>query len=150
MAWTAIPIILDEMDPLEFKTVQVWCDKNIPTSNIAFEDELISALTIALWIGEHQLWLLVCAEFLNKMSFAHAMVQRWVESSDMSATQYLSCYSNLGAKTDGLFLWLATIATKTHLNFVHQNRVWTSHASEKPDVHDALIVTTHSHFLAAE
>ncbi len=88
MAWTAIPIILDEMDPLEFKTVQVWCDKNIPTSNIAFEDELISALTIALWIGECQLQLLVCAEFLDKTSFAHATVQRWVESSDMSATQY--------------------------------------------------------------
>ena len=64
----------------------------------------------------------------------------------MSAIQYLSCYS----KIDGLFLWLATIAMKTHLNFVHQNGVWTSHASEKPDVQDALIVTMHSHFLATE
>ena len=123
MAWTAILIILDEMDPLEFKTAQAWCDKNIPTSDIAFEDELIFALTTALQTGEHQLWLLVHAEFLDKASFAHAMVQRWVESSDMTATQYLSCYSNLGAKIDGLFLWLATITTKTHLNFVHQNGV---------------------------
>ena len=55
MAWTAILIILDEMDPLEFKTAQVWCDKNIPTSDITFEDELISALTNALQTGEHQL-----------------------------------------------------------------------------------------------
>ncbi len=43
------------MDPLEFKSAQAWCDKNIPTSNIAFEDELISALTTALQISEHQL-----------------------------------------------------------------------------------------------
>ncbi len=123
MAWTAILIILDEMDSLEFKTAQAWCDKNIPTSDITFEDELISALTTTLRLGECQLWLLVHAEFLDKTSFAHATVQRWVESSDMTETQYLSCYSNLGAKIDGLFLWLATITTKTHLNFVHQNGV---------------------------
>ncbi len=75
MAWTAIPIILDEIDPLEYKTAQLWCDKNIPTSDITFEDKLISALTIALWTDEHQLQLLVCEEFLNKASFAWVTVQ---------------------------------------------------------------------------
>ncbi len=129
--------------------MQLWCDKNIPTSDIAFTEDLVPALTTALQIEEHQLQLLVHQEFLNKASFAHATVQHWVESSNLTELQYLRHYSNLDNKVDGLFLWLATIATKTHLNFVHQNRVWTSHASEKPDVWDALIVSTQTHFLAA-
>ncbi len=51
---------------------------------------------------------------------------------------------------DGLFVWLATIATHMHLNYVHFDGVWTSRASDSPNLQDKLVVTTQMHFLAAK
>ena len=50
---------------------------------------------------------------------------------------------------DGLFLWLGTIVMKTHLNYVHDSCVWTSCRSEKPDMHDAVVLFTEKYFIAA-
>ena len=41
------------------------------------------------------------------------------------------------------------MVARTHLNFVHDNGVWTTRASEKADMRDALIVDTEKHFLVA-
>ena len=50
---------------------------------------------------------------------------------------------------DCLFVWLATIVTRLHLNFVHSNGIWSSRASEKPDMRDALVMHIEGHFLSA-
>ncbi len=51
---------------------------------------------------------------------------------------------------DGLFVWLASVVTRFHLNCVHDNSIWTSHAFETPDLWDVLLVITETHFLAVK
>ncbi len=49
---------------------------------------------------------------------------------------------------DSLFVWLATVVTRLHLNFVHSNSIWSSRASEKPDMRDALMMHVEGQFLS--
>ena len=108
------------------------------------------ALCAAFDIDERDLWLRVWDEFLNSASFLHTTVQQWTETCRFTESQLLTYYSTLDFKVDGLFVWLATIAMCTHLNYVHSNGIWMSHASESLDMCDALVVTTDMHFLAAK
>ncbi len=50
---------------------------------------------------------------------------------------------------NGLFVWLMTVATGFHLNFVHTNGVWSSHASENPDMCDAIVMHVEGCFVSA-
>ena len=58
-------------------------------------------------------------------------------------------YMTLGGKVDGLFMWLASIASCLYLNLVYDSGIWTTRASENPDLRDALVVITEHHLLAA-
>ncbi len=50
--WTAVQIMLDDIALLDFAAAQCWCDKNIPSSNMSFEDELVPALCMAFGVTE--------------------------------------------------------------------------------------------------
>ena len=149
MEWTVIPVWLDELLPLKYKAAQDWCDRNILSQNITFETDLVPALYMALKVSERDLRVYVQDEFLNRKSFIHTTVQRWLESGLLSEAQLLTKYTTLGGKVDGLFMWLASITSCLHLNLVHDSGIWTTRASENLDLRDALVVTTEHHFLAA-
>ncbi len=134
MEWTSIPIWLDELQPLKFTTAQAWCDKNIPVKKLQFEDELVPALCVTLHISEYELCIKVRDEFLDRSSFTHTMVQHWTETARLTEAQLLTHYSTLGQKVDGLFIWLASVVIRYYLNCVYDNGVWTSCASETPDL----------------
>ncbi len=55
MEWTPIPVMVDEIQPLEFSSVQQWCDRNIPAVDITFHEELVPALCMALDLMEREL-----------------------------------------------------------------------------------------------
>ncbi len=150
MEWTAIPVMLDDIAPLDFTAAQYWCDKNILSSDMSFEDELVPVLCMAFGVLEQELRIHVRDEFLNKRSFAYTTVQRWMETATLTESQLLRQYSTLGLKVDGLFIWLATIAMCLHLNYVHSNGIWMSCASESPDMYDVLVVFTETHFLMSK
>ncbi len=99
-----------------------------------FEDDLAPALCVALDISEHDLSIKVRDEFLDKSLFIHTTVQHWTETARLMEAQLLMHYSMLGQKVDGLFVWLASIVIRYHLNCIYDNGVWTSHASETPDL----------------
>ena len=149
MEWTAIPVWLDKLLPLKYKAAQDWCDRNILSQNITFEADLVPALCMALKVSERDLRVCVQDEFLNKKSFAHMTVQRWSESGLLSEAQLLTKYTTLGGKVDELFVWLAIIASQLHLNLVNDSGIWTTRASENPDLRDTLVVIIEHHFLAA-
>ncbi len=140
--------MLVDISPLHFAAVQSWCDQHIPAQDIIFKDDLVQALCLALGISEHDLCIRVQEEFLNPKSFCYTTVQRWTELCEMSSLQLLTHYSTIGSKVDGLFVWLATVVMHTHLNFVHDNGVWTTCTMEKADMRDTLTVDTEKHFLA--
>ena len=76
-------------------------------------------------------------------------VSRWVDASVFTPAQFLARYSNVGKELDGLFLWLASVSYKRHINYVHSSQVWTSQSSECPDTCDAAIIYVENGFLAA-
>ena len=141
---------LDELQPLKFMTAQAWCDRNILVKKVQFEDEMVPALCITLDISEHELHIKVRDEFLDKSLFTPTTVQCWTETARLTEAQLLMHYSTLGQKVDGLFIWLASVVTRYHLNSIHDNGIWTSHASETLDLRDALLVITEMQFLAAK
>lgn len=143
-----IPIMLVDTNPFGFAAAQAWCDQHIPAKNILFVNELVPALCLALQISEHDLCIKVREEFLNTKSFYYTIVQCWTETCELTSSQLLLHYSTMGSKVDRLFVWLTTVVTHTHLNFVHDNGVWITHALEKTDMWDALVVDTEKHFLA--
>ena len=142
--------MLDGITPLDFTAAQCWCDKNIPSSDLSFEDELVPVLCVAFGVSEHELHIHMQDEFLNKRSFVYTTIQRWTETATLTESQLLRQYLTLGLKVDGLFIWLATIAMCLYINYVHGNGIWTLHASESLDMHDALVVFTETYFLASK
>ncbi len=47
----------------------------------------------------------------------------WLNASPhFSTVELLELYSTAGELVDGLFLWLALVVTKTHVNFVHSDQ----------------------------
>ena len=92
---------------------------------------------------------MVKLEFLDEDSFSHVTMSHWVESCNFTKDQLLECYTTQNSLVDGLFLWLGTIVMKTHLNYIHDSCVWTSHGSENPDMQDAIVLFTEKYFIAA-
>ncbi len=73
----------------------------------------------------------------------------WIEASNLMESQFLTYYSTVDSHVDGLFMWLVTVATGFHLNFVHTNGVWSSCASESPDMQNAVVMHIEGHFISA-
>ncbi len=63
--------------------------------------------------------------------------------------ELLEHYSRLGELVNGLILWLASVVTKTHVNFVHSDQAWTTRASDIVNLMDAMIVAVDRSFLVA-
>ena len=88
-------------------------------------------------------------EFESTDSFSRVTTDHWIETCNFTGEELLSRYVTQGSLVDGLFLWLTTIAFKTHLNYVHSSNVWTSRGSEQPNMRDAVILFTQKYFIAA-
>ncbi len=119
----------------------------VPSTDIKTFDELVPALAHALCTTERQLYDMVKAEFLNEDLFSQVTMNWWVESCNFSKEKLLEYYTTQDPLVDGLFLWLATTAFCTHLNYIHDSNVWTSRGSEKPDMRDAVILFTEKYFI---
>ena len=128
--------------------VQSWCLQNLPTTSTFFED-LIPALCHALAIEELALRALVGRKFHDNQDFTWAMVSRWIECATITEEQLLYAMTTEGHTVDGLFIWLASIVKKTHLNFIHHSSIWTSCSSNSPDMLDTTVVFTDQGFLAS-
>ncbi len=70
------------------------------------------------------------------------------QPATLSEAQFLRIYSTIGSHVDGLFVWLASVATRFHINFVHQNGIWSSCGSEVPDLRDAMVMHVEGHFIS--
>ncbi len=138
-----------EMAPAMMGHAQKWCDKNVPATDVWKFEDLVPALAHALSITVRELQEMVRDEFLNDASFLQVTTKHWVESCNFTKDQLLARYVTMGSMVNGLFVWLATIATRTHLNYVHNDGIWTSHTSENPDIRDAVVLYTEKYFIAA-
>ena len=148
MLWTPIPVFFMEMSPMSMVQAQNWYDRNVPSTDIRMFDEFIPALAYTLGTMERHLQDMVKLEFLDENSFSHITMSCWVESCNFTKDQLLEHYTTQDSLVDGLFLWLGTIVMKTHLNYIHDSCVWTSHGSENPDMRDAVVLFIEKYFIA--
>ena len=133
---------------MSMQQAQKWCDRNVPSMEIKTFDQLIPAISYALGTTERHLRDMVELEFLDEDSFSHITMSHWVESCNVTKDQLLEHYTMQDLLVDSLFLWLGTIAMKTHLNYIHNSCVWTSCGSKNPDMWDAVVLFTEKYFIA--
>ena len=109
--------------PLKADLAAKWSRKNMPTVEFFSDPDLVPVLAYSLSTTEKDLYVLVRQQFQDKFSFVRTIVQYLVDASNLTESQFLSHYSTVGCHVDGLFIWLATIVTRLHLNFVHSNGI---------------------------
>ena len=110
-----------------------WSKRNLPCEPI-FHNELVLALCTALGATEIELHCLMEAKFLNQKDFTNVTVAKWMECSIISPKDFQEAIATEGHPVDGLFIWLSSIITKTHLSFMHESSVWTLQASDCPNL----------------
>ncbi len=141
--------MIQDVVPLKADLATKWTRKNVPATEFFTDPDLVPALAYSLDLPERELHVLVRKQFQNESVFTQTTVKRWIEASNLIENQFLMYYSMVGCHVDGLFVWLATVVTCLHLNFVHANGIWSSRASEKLDMRDALVMHVEGHFLSA-
>ena len=109
---------------LQHEKALAWCARNL-TSEPNFHDKLVPAICAALKEDKMTLRWQVGKKFQDQEDFTWLTVSRWIECSVLSAEQFYTVMTSEGSHVDGLFIWLASIMRKSHLNFVHANSVWT-------------------------
>ena len=151
MDWTMVPVFTDETSPLDQHQALSWCKSHIVGRDIVPVENFIDAICLALGCDEMKLRQKVREQMLETQSFTNTMVMCWITASGLfNSYSLLEQYAKQGALVDGLFLWLSSVVTRTHLNFVHSASAWTSRASEKVDMTDATIVAAGNNFLVAK
>ena len=107
------------------------------------------ALCYALGVSERELCQHVEKQFSDELDFTWPTVMKWLECSIISPQEFHEVIATDGCPVDSLFIWLASVVMQTHLNFVHESSIWTSRASDCPDMMDAAVLYSESGFLAA-
>ena len=148
MDWMLYPFMIQDVVPLKADLAAKWTKKNIPAAEFFIDLDLVPALAYSLDLPERELYVLVRKQFQDKSAFTQMIVKRWIEASNLTENQFLMYYSMVGCYVDGLFVWLATVVICLYLNFVHANGIWSSRASEKLDMRDALVMHVEGHFLS--
>ena len=100
-----------------------------------------------LALDETQLCLMVKKLFLNPSHQVASTAELWLRNNNLMHKKYLTWISNLGSKIDRMLLWLASLTTRTHLNIIHVNGVWTTRMAGIPDLQDPSIAVTLGGFL---
>ncbi len=141
--------MIQDVMPLKSDLATRWAKRNnVPAAEFFTSSELVPALVHSLKTTEKELHLLVHKQFQDKASFTRAMVMQWIEASNLTESQFLTHYSTVDMHVDGLFMWLVTVMTGFHLNFVHTNGVWSSCTSESLDMQDAVVMHIEGHFVS--
>ena len=83
-------------------------------------------LCTTLGATEIELHHLMEAKFLDQEDFINVTVAKWMECSIILPKDFQEAIATEGCPVDGLFIWLSSIVTKTHLSFMHESSVWTS------------------------
>ncbi len=95
---------------------------------------------LALGINLDVLRTLVRDQVLKHDHEIQTAVENWFICYGITKKQYLHFIINRHKPIDGLFVWLAVHATKSHLNILHTSGVWTSCHSDITVLTDASIV----------
>ncbi len=112
-------------------------------------NELVGGLCIVLSTTEMDLRQRVYDQLLNNHSFTWTTIERWIEASNLSASEFLRHYMIMGAMVDRLFIWLSSVSFCTHLNLVHDSTMWTTRSTDNANMMDAMVVYSEESFLLA-
>ncbi len=148
MSWITFPPMVHDVTALDHDKAQAWGSWNVPT-NITFFEDLVPALCHALDIEETPLHFLVGKKFHDDQDFTWATVAHWIECATISSDQLFYVMTTEGHMVDRLFIWLASIVKKTHLNFGHHSSIWTLRSSDSPNMLDVVVIFTDQGFLTA-
>ena len=135
-----MPLLLNAFPRLLPEIALRWCHDNLPMPSLECCSDLHVALCGALHVSEMQLQSSVKHLLLAMDEDTAFFIDNCLQQKNVTLKQYISCFTNVGAPTDGLFLWLASKAFVKHINIVHGNSVWTTRRCAIPDLEDGVIV----------
>ncbi len=147
--WTDIPLDLSTVQRLLDDIAPKWCAANLAAATTEPAPSLTTALCYALLIDEDHLHLQVKWLFMEPDRRTADAIDIWLQKYGLSHKHYLSWISTRGSKIDGLFLWMASLTCKKHINLLHTNRIWSTRKSGIPDLMDPSIAITIGSYLVA-
>lgn len=84
-----VPVFLDKTMSLTQRKATVWCTWNLHGREIMSANELVSGLCITLGATKMDLRQRVHDQLLNNRSFTWTTIERWIEASNLSASEFL-------------------------------------------------------------